>query len=104
PGRSLTRAPFCFSCSVAFADHAKTGVVAGIVRHVRAPSGCSQAVEARFPTAASIAAFRSRRRPAWIHLGHSAVWLDKIVAPFPNVSRHVFEAERAGPERECAYG
>ena len=44
----------------AFADDAEAEIVAGIVRHVRTPSGCSQTVEARFPTAASIDAFRSR--------------------------------------------
>src|SRR5438552_13451803 len=88
----------------AFADDAEAEIVAGIVWHVGAASGRSQTVEARFPTAASIDAFRSRRRSARIHLGHSAVGLDKIVAPFPNVSRHVFDAERAGPERKCTDG
>src|SRR5437870_2685731 len=40
--------------SLAFAHDPEAEVVAGKSRHIRAAHGCSQAIEARFPTAATI--------------------------------------------------
>ena len=59
-----------------------------------------QAVEARFPAASAINPLRARGAPAWVDLRRSAVGLEEIEAPFPDVPRHVFHAEGTRSDAE----
>src|SRR3979411_1802524 len=65
--------------------------------------GRSQALKARFPTAAAINTLGPGRWPARIDLVPTAIVLEIIEAPFPDIASHILHAKGARATRKRAY-
>src|SRR5436853_3621682 len=87
-----------FVVLLALANDPETEIVAGVVWHVRIPSGGSQTGEARLPAAATQDSLRAGGRPVRIHFRYPTIRLKKVIAPFPNVPGHILDPKRARAE------